>query len=111
LVIRVSGGIRVRPGREDRERQLAEKFCSAVETMPGFISRTTYPAAGGDEVGVFRFDSRESLDNWIREGEQIAVQAGVQRSTIHYGWRTLRRTEFAWKDGVHTDSDRTSLFS
>jgi hypothetical protein len=50
MVIRLFGGIRVRAGMEDRERQLAKKYSSAVETMPGFISRSAYPAAGGEEV-------------------------------------------------------------
>jgi heme-degrading monooxygenase HmoA len=97
---------------EDRERQLAEKLSSAVETMPGFISQTTYPAAGGDEIEVVRFDSRGSLDNWAREGEQLAAQARASEIYESF-WVEDAETyrEFTWKDGVHTDSDRTSLFS
>jgi len=112
MVIRLFGGIRVRPGMEDRERQLAEKFYSAVEAMPGFISQTTYPAAGGEEVGVVRFDSRESLDNWAQVGEQIAAQAGASEIYESF-WVEDAETyrEFTWKDGVHTDSDMTTLFS
>ena len=112
MVIRLFGGIRVRPGMEDRERQLAEKFFSAVESMPGFISRSTYPAAGGEEVGVVRFDSRESLDNWIHVGEQIAADAGASEIYESF-WVEDAETfrEFTWKDGVHTDSDRTTLLS
>jgi heme-degrading monooxygenase HmoA len=112
VVIRLFGGIRVRPGMEDRERQLAKKFSSAVETMPGFISRSTYPAAGGEEVGVVRFDSRESLDNWAREGEQLAAQAqGIRdlRVILGGGRRDVPRVHVEGR--VHTDSDRTSLFS
>jgi antibiotic biosynthesis monooxygenase (ABM) superfamily enzyme len=92
MVIRVFGGTRVRPGMEDRERQFAEQLSSAVEAMPGFISRTTYPATDGEEVGVFRFDSRESLDNWLHEGEQLAAQAGASEFSSRTGWRTPKRT-------------------
>lgn len=113
MVIRVFGGIRVRPGMGDRERQFAEQLSSAVEAMPGFISRTTYPAADGEEVGVNRFDSRESLDNWIHEGEQLAAQAGASEFYESF-WVVDAETyrEYAWKDGGHADdADVTSLFS
>jgi heme-degrading monooxygenase HmoA len=113
MVIRLFGGIRVRPGMEERERQLAKKFSSAVETMPGFISRSTYPAAGGEEVGVVRFDSRESLDNWAREGEQLAAEARASEIYESF-WVEDAETyrEFTWKNGVHTDDgDLTSLFN
>ena len=113
MVIRVFGGIRVRPGMEDRERQFAEQLSSAVEAMPGFISRTTYPAADGEEVGVTRFDSRESLDNWLHEGEQLAAQVGASEFYESF-WVEDAETyrEYAWKDGGHADdADVTSLFN
>jgi heme-degrading monooxygenase HmoA len=113
MVIRVFGGIRVRPGMEDRERQFAEQLSSAVEAMPGFISRTTYPAADGEEVGVTRFDTRESLDNWVHEGEQLAAQAGASEFYESF-WVVDAEAyrEYAWKDGGHADhADVTSLFS
>jgi antibiotic biosynthesis monooxygenase (ABM) superfamily enzyme len=98
---------------EDRERRFAKKLTSAVEAMPGFISQTTYPAAGGDEIGVIRLDSRESLDTWVHEGERLAAQAAASEIYESF-WVEDAETyrEFTWKDGVHTDDgDLTSLFS
>jgi hypothetical protein len=59
------------------------------------------------------FDSRESLDNWLHEGEQLAARAGASEFYESY-WVEDAETyrEFAWKDGGHADdADVTSLFS
>jgi hypothetical protein len=93
MVIRLFGGIRVRPGMEDRERRLAEKLSSAVEAMPGFISQSTYPAAGGDEIGGWSYSI--PVSRWTTgptKENALLLRRQLQRSTSHSGLRTPRRT-------------------
>ena len=67
----------------------------------------------GEEVGVIRFDSRESLDKWLHEGEQLAAHAGASEFYESF-WVEDAETyrEYAWQHGGHADAaDVTSLFS
>jgi antibiotic biosynthesis monooxygenase (ABM) superfamily enzyme len=112
MVLNLFGDLRVRPGMEEREARLSDKLYEIVRAMPGFISFKTYTADDGEEVGIIRFDSRESLDAWAHEGEHLAAQA-VAPEIYESFWVQDAETyrEYTWKDGVHTDQDLTSLFA
>jgi hypothetical protein len=108
MVIRLFGGIRVRPGMEDRERQLAKKFSSAVETMPGRPTRLPAVKRSGwsGSIPVSRWTTGPAKESNLllrRRASEIYESFWVEDAEMY--------REFTWKDGVHTDSDRTSLFS
>ena len=112
MVITLFGSIRIVPGMEQREERLADKLYSIAETMPGFISYKVYTAGDGEELGVIRFDSRESLDRWAHEGEHLAAQAlapEIYESFWIQDAETYR--EYTWEHGVHKDGDLTHLFA
>jgi hypothetical protein len=58
MVLNLFGGLRVRPGMEEREARLSDKLYEIVRAMPGFISYKTYTAEDGEEIGIIRFDTR-----------------------------------------------------
>jgi heme-degrading monooxygenase HmoA len=112
MVITLVGEVRTRPGLEQREARLSDRLRPIAEAMPGFISYKTYTSEDGEEVGIIRFDSRESLDKWAHQGEHLAAQA-VAPDIYEWFWVQDAETyrEYTWKDGVHTDGDLTHLFA
>jgi antibiotic biosynthesis monooxygenase (ABM) superfamily enzyme len=112
MVICLFGATRVRPGMEEREARLHDEAYSVVESMPGFISYESYTAEDGEEVGIIRFDSRESLDTWAHDGKHLAVQA-MAPEIYEYFWIQDAETyrEYTWAEGIHTDGDLTGLFT
>ena len=112
MVLNLFGGLRVRPGMEEREARLSDKLYEIVRAMPGFISYKTYAAEDGEEIGIIRFDSRESLDAWAHEGEHLAAQA-IAAEYYESFWVQDAETyrEYTWKNGVHTDEDLTPVFA
>ena len=112
MVISLFGGLRVRAGMEEREARLSDRLYEVGRSMPGFISYKTYTAEDGEEIGVIRFDSRESLDAWAHEGEHLAAEA-VAPEIYESFWVQDAETfrEYTWEEGVHADQDLTSLFA
>jgi hypothetical protein len=112
-VIRVFGGIRVRSGMEDRERQFAEQMSSAVEgcrvssrERPTRLRKVNRSGCSGS-IPASRWTTGST------KGEQLAAQAGASEFYESF-WVEDAETyrEYAWKDGGHADdADVTSLFS
>jgi heme-degrading monooxygenase HmoA len=73
MVITLFGDIVVREGMEEREAAIADGLRPVLEAMPGFVSMKSYRADDGEELGVIRFDSRESLDAWMSEEAHSAA--------------------------------------
>jgi antibiotic biosynthesis monooxygenase (ABM) superfamily enzyme len=111
MVICIFGNTIVKPGKEDEEAKLADKLAAVLRTMPGFISSKSYTAEDGEEIGLIRFDSRESLDAWAHEGQHLRAQK-IAPEIYERFWvqdvETYR--EYTWEQGVHTDGDLTGLF-
>jgi antibiotic biosynthesis monooxygenase (ABM) superfamily enzyme len=111
MVICIFGNTVVKPGKEEGEAQLSAKLEPILRAMPGFISYKNYVADDGEEIGLIRFDSRESLDAWAHEGVHGQAQA-VAPEFYESFWvqdvETYR--EYTWERGVHTDGDLTPLF-
>ena len=112
MVITLFGATRIRSGAEEREARLYDKVSAIAKSMPGFISSKYYTAQDGEEVGIIRFDSRESLDAWAHDTNHLAAQA-VATEIYEYFWIQDAETyrEYTWTDGVHADGDLTHLFS
>ena len=111
MVICLFGATRVRPGMEERELRLHDEVLSIVRSMPGFVSYKDYTSEDGEEIGIIRFDSRESLDAWARDEKHLAAQAFAP-DLYEYFWIQDAETfrEYTWENGVHTDGDLTELF-
>lgn len=111
MVITIFGNTVVKPGKEEGEAKLTDKLGAIMRQMPGFISSKAYVAEDGEEIGIVRFDSRESLDGWVHEG----VHGEAQRIANEYYetfWVQTAETyrEYTWENGEHTDGDLTHLF-
>ncbi len=111
MVICIFGNVVVRPGKEEGEARLADKLGAILRQMPGFISSKSYVAEDGEEIGLIRFDSRESLDAWAHEGEHLAAQK-VANEYYERFWVQDAETyrEYTWENGNHIDGDLTHLF-
>ncbi len=111
MVITIFGNTVVRPGKEDGEAELVAKLEPILRQMPGFISYKHYVAEDGEEIGIIRFDSRESLDGWVHEGVHGAAQR-VANEYYESFWVQTAETyrEYTWENGTHTDGDVAHLF-
>ena len=111
MVICIFGNTIVKPEKEEAEATWSTRLESVLRAMPGFISSKYYTAEDGEEVGLIRFDSRESLDAWAHEGLHLRAQA-IAPEIYERFWvqdvETYR--EYTWEAGVHTDGDLTELF-
>jgi heme-degrading monooxygenase HmoA len=112
MVITVFGEVVVKPGTEEREEQLTAQLKPVLQAMPGYISYKTYRADDGEEIGLIRFDSRESLDAWVHEGAHGSAQR-VAHEIYESFWVQTAETfrEYTWKNGIRIDGDLTDLFS
>jgi antibiotic biosynthesis monooxygenase (ABM) superfamily enzyme len=112
MIITLFGDAVVRPGKEAREERLHQKLESIVEAMPGFISMKYYVADDGEEIGVIRFDSRESLDGWMKEGSHAAAQT-LGPTFYERFWIQTAETyrEYRWEGEKRIEEDLTYLFT
>jgi heme-degrading monooxygenase HmoA len=112
MTITLFGDLVVRPGKEDEEERIYLKLKPIVEAMPGFISMKSYVADDGEELGIIRFNSRESLDQWMNEGEHAAAQKlGPE---IYAGfWVQTAETyrEYRWEGDRRIEGDLAQLFT
>lgn len=112
MVITIFGDVVVKAGMEEREERIADRLYSILEAMPGFISMKSYRADDGEELGVIRFDSRESLDEWMNEGAHAAAQK-IGHEVYESFWVQTAETyrEYTWDNGTRTEGDLTQLFA
>lgn len=111
MVITIFGNTVVKAGKEEEEAKLADKLGAILRQMPGFISSKTYAAEDGEEIGIVRFDSRQSLDGWVHEGVHGAAQK-IANEYYETFWVQTAETyrEYTWENGNRTDGDLTDLF-
>jgi heme-degrading monooxygenase HmoA len=111
MVITVFGDTVVKPGKEKAEDKLVEELDPILRAMPGFISIKAYRGEDGEEIGIIRFDSRRSLDAWMRESLHAKAQ-DVADQIYERFWIQTAETyrEYTWVNGKHTDGDLTHLF-
>ena len=92
MVITVFGDTVVKPGKEKAEDNLVEKLDPILRAMPGFISIKAYRGEDGEEIGIIRFDSRQSLEAWMQESLHPRLRMSPTRFTSASGSRPRRRT-------------------
>lgn len=111
MIISLFGGTVVKPGAEDEEARWGEKLEQIVRAMPGFISYKSYRADDGDEIAILRMESRDALDEWVREREHRAAQK-VADQIYERLWVQTAETyrEATWENGQRADGDLTHLF-
>jgi antibiotic biosynthesis monooxygenase (ABM) superfamily enzyme len=112
VVIALFGGVVVKAGMEKREAELSGKLRGILRGMPGFISYKSYQADDSEWVDIIRFDSRETLEAWAREGVHGAAQK-VAHEYFERFWVQTSETyrEYTWTDGTRADGDLTQLFA
>jgi heme-degrading monooxygenase HmoA len=111
MVICIFGDTIVKAGKEDAEAAWSARLDPVLRAMPGFISYKYYTAEDGEEIGLIRFDSRESLDAWAHEGLHLEAQAAAPRIFERFWVQDVETyREYSWEGGVHTDRDLTDLF-
>jgi len=112
MIVTLFGNVVVKEGQEEGEARLSDKLLPILSGMPGFISYKNYRADDGEEVGIIRFDSRESLDAWVHEGVHGAAQR-VAADFYETFWVQTAETyrEYTWANGAHVDGDLTDLFA
>jgi heme-degrading monooxygenase HmoA len=112
MIITLFGDLVVKPGKENEEERIYQKLKPIVEAMPGFISMKSYVADDGEELGVIRFDSRESLDEWMHEGEHAAAQK-LGPEIYERFWIQTAETyrEYRWEGDMRIEEDLTPLFT
>ncbi len=111
MVICIFGNTVVKPGMEEAEAKLADKLAAILSKMPGFISSKSYVADDGEEIGLIRFDSRESLDAWAHEGQHKAAQEVAADYYVSFWVQDVETyREYTWENGNHVDGDLTYLF-
>jgi len=111
MVICIFGNTIVKAGKEDAEAAWSVKLEPILRSMPGFISSKSYTAEDGEEIGLIRFDSRESLDAWAHEGLHLEAQAAAPKIYERFWVQDVETyREYSWEAGVHTDRDLTDLF-
>jgi antibiotic biosynthesis monooxygenase (ABM) superfamily enzyme len=74
MIITVFGNTIVKPGKEQAEQKLVDKLVPIIRAMPGFISNNAYVGEDGEEIGIIRFDTRKSLDEWMQESLHAEAQ-------------------------------------
>ncbi len=111
MVITVFGDTVLKPGKEQAEERLVDKLDPILRAMPGFISINTYRGEDGEEIGIIRFDSRESLDEWMQESLHAEAQKAADQIYERFWIQTAETyREYTWENGKHTDRDLTYLF-
>jgi antibiotic biosynthesis monooxygenase (ABM) superfamily enzyme len=112
MVIIVFGDTVLKPGKEQAEAKLVEQLDPIVRAMPGFISNNAYVGENGEEIGIIRFDSRKSLDEWMQQSLHAEFQKKMAGQIYERFWIQTAETyrEYTWVNGKHTDGDLTRLF-
>ena len=111
MVVTLFGETVVKPGKEQAEEKLVDKLDPILRAMPGFISIDAYCSDEGEEIGIIRFDSRQSLDAWMHEGLHAEAQKGADQISERFWIQTAETyREYTWENGKHTDGDLTHLF-
>jgi heme-degrading monooxygenase HmoA len=54
---------------------LNARMYDIVQNMPGFLGATGYASADGEEIGMVRFESLESLRAWREHPDHLLTQA------------------------------------
>jgi heme-degrading monooxygenase HmoA len=107
MIITVFGDTIVKPGKEKAEDKLVERLDPIMRAMPGFISITAYRGEDGEEIGIIRFDSRQSLDAWMQESLHAEAQNGADQIYERFWIQTAETyREYTWVNGKRTDGDR-----
>ena len=71
---------------EDEYGRTEARMEEIVASIPGFISYNDYTSADGDELGIARFDSMESLEAWRTHLEHLAAQEKGKTDWIQEYW-------------------------
>ena len=58
---------------KELERELDAVLYEQLRTIPGFMSFHVYTAAGGEVLGVVRFETREALEAWRNDAVHRSV--------------------------------------
>ena len=111
MIITLFGDTIVKPGKEEEEARLSDKLDPILRSMPGFIAFKSYQADDGEEIGIIRFESRDTLDAWVNEGVHGSAQR-IADQVYERFWVQSAETfrEYTWERGTKTDGDLTSLF-
>ncbi len=76
---------RLRPENADAFQALAQRMLELAESMPGFISYTSYTAEDGERCSIIEFESPEHLQAWRQLPEhQQAMRTGRERFYLEY---------------------------
>jgi len=112
MIISVFGDVVLKPGKEQAEAKLVDQLDPILRAMPGFISGNAYVGENGEEIGIFRFDSRKSLDEWMKQSLHAEFQKQMGDSIYERFWIQTAETyrEYTWENGKHVDGDLTHLF-
>jgi antibiotic biosynthesis monooxygenase (ABM) superfamily enzyme len=112
MVITVFGDTVLKPGKERAEAKLVEQLDPIARAMPGFISNNAYVGEDGEEIGIIRFDSRKSLDEWMTQSLHAESQKQMADQIYERLWVQTAETyrEYTWENGKHIDRDLTHLF-
>jgi antibiotic biosynthesis monooxygenase (ABM) superfamily enzyme len=82
MVITVFGDTDRKPRKEQAEAKLVEQLNPIVRAMPGFISNNACVRENGEEIGIIRFDSPKSLDEWMQESLNAEFQKEAGRPDL-----------------------------
>jgi heme-degrading monooxygenase HmoA len=111
MIITVFGDTVVKPGKEEAEDKLVERLDPILRAMPGFISIKAYRGEDGEEIGIIRFDTRQSLEAWMQESLHAEAQKVADQIYERFWIQTAETyREYTWVNGKHTDGDLTHLF-
>jgi heme-degrading monooxygenase HmoA len=65
---------RLKPEHIDEYNSVANRIHALAETMPGFVSITSYSAADGERVSIVEFADQASHVAWRNHAEHIQAQ-------------------------------------
>lgn len=112
MVITLFGDVRVRPGMEGEKGRRYDELLAATRSHAGFLSMKYYTAEDGERIGVIRFATRESLDQWLRYGPHVEAQE-VGHAVYESFWIQSAETfrEYRWEESERIEEDLTHLFT
>ena len=76
---------RLRPEHQEEYSRVADRIHHLAETMPGFVSITTFVAPDGERVSVVEFESEQTHAAWRDHPEHREAQRlGRERFYAEY---------------------------
>ena len=76
---------RLRPENADAFQALAQRMLELAESMPGFISYTSYTAEDGERCSIIEFESPDHMRAWRQNPEHLEAQRiGRERFYTEY---------------------------